>query len=75
MKKIFIAGATGSMGKQVVKLVTKRDDCQLVGVMSPSAIDSNDFNSKIARFTNLKDIDLDADIWIDFTVPQTQNLL
>lgn len=71
MKKIFIAGATGSMGKQVVKLVTKRDDCQLVGVMSPSAIDSNDFNSKIARFTNLKDIDLGADIWIDFTVPQT----
>lgn len=71
MKKIFIAGATGSMGKQVVKLVAKQDDCQLVGVMSPSAKDSNDFDSKVARFTNLKDIDLDADIWIDFTVPQT----
>lgn len=71
MKKVFIAGATGSMGRQVVQLVNQQPDYQLVGIMAPSAKKSKQFDPTIARFTNLAAIDLTADIWIDFTVPQT----
>ena len=39
MKRVFIAGATGSMGKQVVQLVEKQADCELVGVLAPHAKD------------------------------------
>jgi len=70
MKKILIAGATGSMGRQTVQLVEKLPDYQLVAVLAPTASKCSDFKPTIARFDNLAAIDVSADIWIDFTTPQ-----
>lgn len=70
MKKILIAGATGSMGKQVVNLVDRLADCELVGVLAPDATKSTFFSSSVHRFDRLTDIDISADIWIDFTSPR-----
>ena len=70
MKKILVAGATGSMGKQTVQLVNKLPDCQLVAVLAPTASKSSDFKSFVKCFDNLAAVDIDADIWIDFTTPQ-----
>lgn len=70
MKKILIAGATGSMGRQAVRLVKKLPDSQLVGVLAPSATRSSDFETSVHSFANLTDINISADVWIDFTTPK-----
>ena len=70
MKKILVAGATGSMGKQTVQLVEKLPDCQLVAVLAPTASKSSDFEASVKCFDNLAAVDVDADIWVDFTTPQ-----
>ena len=70
MKKILVAGATGSMGKQTVQLVNKLPDCQLVAVLAPTASKSSEFGASVKCFENLTAVDIDADIWIDFTTPQ-----
>lgn len=70
MKKILIAGATGSMGRQAVQLVEKLPDCQLVAVLTPTASSSSDFKPDVKRFDNLAMVDIAADVWIDFTTPQ-----
>ena len=70
MKKILIAGATGSMGRQTVQLVEKLPDCQLVAVLAPTASSSSDFKPDVKRFDNLAMVDIAADVWIDFTTPQ-----
>ncbi|MCT6903395.1 MAG: 4-hydroxy-tetrahydrodipicolinate reductase, partial [Lactobacillus sp.] len=70
MKKILIAGATGSMGRQTVQLVEKLPNCQLVAVLAPTASSSSDFKPDVKRFDNLAMVDIAADIWIDFTTPQ-----
>lgn len=70
MKKILVAGATGSMGKQTVQLVNKLTDCQLVAVLAPTASKSSEFGDSVKCFDNLTAVDIDADIWIDFTTPQ-----
>ncbi len=70
MKKILIAGATGSMGRQAVQLVEKLPDCQLVAVLAPTASSSSDFKPDVKMFDNLAMVDIAADVWIDFTTPQ-----
>ncbi len=70
MKKILIAGATGSMGRQAVQLVEKLPDCQLVAVLAPTVSSSSDFKPDVKRFDNLAMVDVAADVWIDFTTPQ-----
>ena len=70
MKKILIAGATGSMGRQTVQLVEKLPNCQLVAVLAPTASSSSDFKPDVKRFDNLAMVDVASDVWIDFTTPQ-----
>lgn len=69
MKKILLAGATGSMGKKVAHLIAQLPDCELVGVLAPDATTSGEVSASVARFTQLADINLSADVWIDFTTP------
>ncbi|BDR55832.1 4-hydroxy-tetrahydrodipicolinate reductase [Xylocopilactobacillus apis] len=69
MKKIIIAGITGSMGKQTEKLVSSLKDCELVGAFAPHLDDNLDLPAGTKLFSDLKDCDIEADIWIDFTVP------
>ncbi|AWM76104.1 4-hydroxy-tetrahydrodipicolinate reductase [Lactobacillus kullabergensis] len=70
MKKILVAGATGSMGKQTVQLVEKLPDCQLVAVLAPTASKSAEFGASVKSFDNLAAVNIATDIWIDFTTPQ-----
>ena len=70
MKRILVAGATGSMGKQTVQLVEKLPDCQLVAVLAPTASKSAEFGASVKSFDNLAAVNIAADIWIDFTTPQ-----
>ena len=70
MKKVLIAGATGSMGKKAVQLIENRSDYQLVAVLAPNATADTQLPATVSRFDNLADINLAADIWIDFTTPQ-----
>ena len=70
MKRILVAGATGSMGKQTVQLVEKLPDCQLVAVLAPTASKSSEFGASVKCFNNLAAVNIAADIWIDFTIPQ-----
>ena len=70
MKRILVAGATGSMGKQTVQLVEKSPDCQLVAVLAPTASKSAEFGASVKSFDNLAAVNIAADIWIDFTTPQ-----
>lgn len=70
MKKILIAGAAGSMGQKVVQLVADQPDCQLVAVLAPEATDSSDFGQSVRCFKQLSEINIAADVWIDFTAPQ-----
>ncbi|BDR61187.1 4-hydroxy-tetrahydrodipicolinate reductase [Lactobacillus xylocopicola] len=70
MKKVLIAGATGSMGKQAIRLVEKRADCQLVAVLAPTATANTELEKTVQRFDHLSAVETDADIWIDFTTPQ-----
>lgn len=69
MKKILLAGATGSMGRKVANLIAQLPDCELVGVLAPNATTSGEVSDSVARFTQLTEINLSADVWIDFTTP------
>lgn len=73
MTKILVAGYTGSMGQQVLKLIKETPDFQLVAVFSPIARKDDrarfDLDENVAIFSKLEDIKTDAKVWIDFTVP------
>ncbi|MCT6841102.1 4-hydroxy-tetrahydrodipicolinate reductase [Lactobacillus mellis] len=70
MKKVLIAGATGSMGRKAVQLIEKQSDYQLVAILAPNATADTQLPAAVSRFDNLADINLAADVWIDFTTPQ-----
>lgn len=73
MIKIIVSGFNGSMGQKVVKMINDSDDMQLVGGFNPVI---NDLDPKsyglpddVKIFSKLEDINLKADIWIDFSIP------
>ncbi|WP_182437728.1 4-hydroxy-tetrahydrodipicolinate reductase [Bombilactobacillus bombi] len=70
MKKVIIAGITGSMGQQAAQLVMKQSDCQLVAALAPHAQKLTNLPADVQIFEKLADVDIAADIWIDFTTPQ-----
>lgn len=69
MKKVIVAGGTGSMGKQVINLLDQLADCELVGVLAPDATSNAAVKDAVGCFDQLKDINVEADVWIDFTTP------
>lgn len=73
MIKVLVAGFTGSMGQKTVQMVNETDDFVLVGAYNPE-IDRNHLqgmglSDNVKVFSQLDDIQTDADVWIDFTVP------
>ncbi|MBU9790107.1 4-hydroxy-tetrahydrodipicolinate reductase [Lentilactobacillus sp. G22-6] len=73
MIKVLVAGFTGSMGQKTVQMVNETDDFELVGAYNPE-IDRNHLqgmglSDNVKVFSKLDDIQTDADVWIDFTVP------
>lgn len=73
MIKVIISGFSGSMGQKATKMVNDADDLQLVAGFNPIVTDldpkSYGMSDDVKIFNKLTDIDVDADIWIDFSIP------
>ncbi|MQS88816.1 4-hydroxy-tetrahydrodipicolinate reductase [Companilactobacillus mishanensis] len=73
MIKAIVSGFSGSMGQKVLAMINGESDLQLVGVFNPivESLDPADYDldSSVKVFNDLKQIDIDADIWIDFSIP------
>ncbi|MFC6323095.1 4-hydroxy-tetrahydrodipicolinate reductase [Companilactobacillus baiquanensis] len=73
MIKVIVSGFNGSMGQKAVAMVNQNKDFQLVGVFNPiiDSVDPLDYGLEpdIKVYKDLSKIDIDADIWIDFSIP------
>lgn len=74
MIKIIVAGFNGSMGQKAVHLVNNTEDFKLVGVYSPLVKDlqpaSYDLPKDVQVFNDFSAINIEADVWIDFSTPK-----
>jgi 4-hydroxy-tetrahydrodipicolinate reductase len=70
---VLVAGFMGSMGQKTVSMVNENDNFELVGAYSPNVdvahMQGIGLNDNVKLFGDLKDIQTDADVWIDFTIP------
>lgn len=67
MVKIILSGAAGKMGKVIASCVEAREDCEVV-----AGVDIvNDQTAKFPMFSSFKDVNVDADVVIDFSHPST----
>lgn len=67
--KVIIAGFKGKMGSTAVDMVTQDQELELVGLLDPFATEQ-DVNG-VPVFTAKEDlIGLQADVWVDFTMPK-----
>ena len=73
MIKVIVSGFNGSMGQKAVKMVNSNTDLQLVAGFNPVVKERNPAKYGLAKevkiFNRLEDIDVAADIWIDFSIP------
>jgi len=73
MTKVLIAGFTGAMGQKAVRLVQASDGYELVAGLAAgiTSKDPKDYDlpAGVAIYGDLNEIQTDADIWIDFTLP------
>ncbi len=73
MIKVLVAGFMGSMGQKTVQMVNETDEFQLVGAYNPGIdvahMQGMGISGDVKLFSRLDEIETDADIWIDFTVP------
>ncbi|MHA8137507.1 4-hydroxy-tetrahydrodipicolinate reductase [Lactobacillaceae bacterium Scapto_B20] len=72
MVKILLAGFNGSMGQKAIGMINDTPDFELVGVYAPQAdqpASAYGLADSVKVFNDLASIDSDADVWIDFTVP------
>lgn len=64
MTRIILSGALGKMGKAITTCVENRNDCQIV-----AGIDLADAECTFPIFKSFNNIDVDADVIIDFSHP------
>lgn len=73
MIKVIISGFSGSMGQKAVKMVQDSDDMEVVAGFNPIVTDLDPKSYGLAEdvkiFNKLTDINIGADIWIDFSIP------
>lgn len=71
MTKVLVAGFNGAMGKKVVNLVKRTEGFELDAVYDPNINSSSNLalDPSVHVFNSLNEIQTDAQIWIDFTVP------
>lgn len=73
MIKVIISGFSGSMGQKAVNMVNDSNDMQLVAGFNPIVKDLDPktygLSDDVKIFNKLTDIDVAADIWIDFSIP------
>lgn len=69
MVRILLNGANGKMGKVIANCVEARDDCEIV-----AGVDiTNDGLAKFPIFNTFSDVNVDADVVIDFSHPNALN--
>lgn len=66
MTQVLIAGVFGKMGQQVATMMAAAKDLTIVGGLAPEATAKRAF----PVFTSLEEINVQADVWVDFTLPQ-----
>ena len=64
MTRIILSGALGKMGKAITSCVYNRDDCEIV-----AGVDLASAESSFPIFKSFDDINVDADVIIDFSHP------
>lgn len=71
MVKVLVAGFNGAMGQKVVDLVQRTPGFELVAGYDPAAPTdkSKILGNNIPIFRSLSEIQTNAEIWIDFTIP------
>ncbi|MHC9536367.1 4-hydroxy-tetrahydrodipicolinate reductase [Dellaglioa sp. BT-FLS60] len=75
MIKVLVAGFKGRMGTTTTNMILENPLFELVGVYSTSATEKNineiaDYKTHdVPIFNDLEKINVAADVWIDFTVP------
>ncbi|GHP14377.1 4-hydroxy-tetrahydrodipicolinate reductase [Lentilactobacillus fungorum] len=73
MIKVLVAGFRGSMGQKTVQMVNDNEAFELVGAYNPGVdtahLQGMQLSDNVKVFGKLSDIQTDADVWIDFTVP------
>lgn len=68
MTKIILSGCFGHMGKVITDCVAKRADCEIVG-----GVDIGDGTAAYPVFKSFSDVNVDADVIIDFSHPSVLN--
>lgn len=71
MIKVIVAGYQGKMGQKTINMVQEHDGFELVAVFGPDLNKQDNLPASVSVFHDLKDIDVEADVWIDFTVPSS----
>ena len=72
MVKVLVNGCNGKMGSIVCDLVSKSENLELVGGFDKDNLN----NTKFPVFTNIEEINVKADVIIDFSIPvATLNIL
>lgn len=73
MIKVLVAGFMGSMGQKTVQMINEDDNFELVGAYNPGIdvahMQGMGLNKNVRLFSSLDEIETDADVWIDFTIP------
>ena len=68
MTKIILSGCFGHMGKVITDCVAKRADCEIV-----AGVDIGDGTAAYPVFKSFSDVNVDADVIIDFSHPSVLN--
>lgn len=70
MTKILLSGCNGKMGKVITKSVSERKDCEIV-----AGIDISKSEAPYPVFTDFNEVNVDADVVIDFSHPSVLDSL
>ncbi|MBQ8765620.1 MAG: 4-hydroxy-tetrahydrodipicolinate reductase [Clostridia bacterium] len=68
MTRIILSGALGKMGKAIASCVDNRNDCEIVAGVDIASAECN-----FPIFKSFNDINVDADVIIDFSHPSVLN--
>ena len=68
MTRIILSGALGKMGKAITSCVSNRNDCEIV-----AGVDIANEKCSFPIFKSFNEINVDADVIIDFSHPSILN--
>lgn len=70
MTKVILSGCFGKMGRVITNCITQRDNCEIV-----AGVDIFDGEANFPVFKNFAEVNVDADVIIDFSHPSTLSSL